>query len=109
LTIGLVLSCAGCEGVLGNPDEDNVRTGDGDGDLYEDGEVPDDAACEDVGTNVGANVLRRLSRTEYRLTLQDLFQLGSTPTTDLIPEDVEQEGFATFSEVQPITAQHLRG
>lgn len=104
----LVLLCAGCEGVLGISDEDSATAGDGDGDLYEDGMIPDDAACKDVGTNVGANVLRRLSRVEYRLTLQDLFQLDAPPAADLVPNDVEQEGFTTFSDVQPITPQNLR-
>lgn len=70
-------------------------------------EVPPDCTAESA--EVGPSVLRRLSKLEYQLTLQDLFQLPEPPTVELIPEDVVQEGFASFAEAQSVTAGHLRG
>lgn len=57
---------------------------------------------------VGASMLRRLSRSELALTLQDLFQLPAPPSVEAVPADNETEGFTTFVEVQTVSAQHLR-
>lgn len=103
-----MLSCVGCEGILGKAGPEADETGDGDATLYPDGDAPDDATCEEVGSNVGANVLRRLTRVEYQLTVQDLFQLPSPSPVALVPEDVEKEGFTSFSEVQQIEVGHIR-
>ncbi|MGK4003759.1 DUF1592 domain-containing protein [Sorangium sp. So ce1036] len=54
------------------------------------------------------SVLRRLSRLEYQLTLQDLFQLDAPPAVDGIPEDTGQGGFRTISALQNVSDQHLR-
>ncbi len=93
-------------------DGDTFGDGDvsGDGDVYGDGDTssPTTTSCEETGIDAGANVLRRLSRVEYQLTLQDLFQLDSPPSVDLIPEDNDRHGFTSFSELQTVTAQHLR-
>jgi hypothetical protein len=83
---------------------DNQVGGDGDGVDVQ----PGQASCVGETNDVGSNVLRRLSRIEYQLTMQDLFHLAEPPSIELVPEDVLQEGFTSFSEVQTITAQHLR-
>lgn len=70
-------------------------------------DVPPD--CSAQSAEVGPSVLRRLSKLEYQLTLQDLFQLPDPPVVDLIPSDVAQEGFTSFAETQSVTAGHLRG
>jgi hypothetical protein len=62
-------------------------------------------ACATVDT--GAGVLRRLSRDEYRLTLQDLFQLEEPPAVDRVPEDAQQNGFRTIAALQGLSDQHL--
>ncbi|WP_437724121.1 DUF1592 domain-containing protein [Sorangium sp. So ce861] len=54
------------------------------------------------------SVLRRLSRLEYQLTLQDLFQLAEPPVVDSIPEDTGQGGFRTIAALQNVSDQHLR-
>lgn len=113
LRLGGLLACSaycwGCQGGLrGSPaDSDSPGQGSGGG-KFEEGEVPADASCEDVGVSVGAGVMRRLSRIEYQQTLQDLFQLSEPPVIDLVPEDIDQEGFTSFADVQTMTAQHLR-
>lgn len=62
-------------------------------------------ACATPDT--GASVLRRLSREEYRLTLQQLFQLGAAPDVGAVPQDAQQGGFRTVAEIQSISDQHL--
>ncbi len=101
--------CWGCQGGLGgSPGGSDAPSQGSGGGKYEDGDVPQDASCEDVGVSVGAGVMRRLSRIEYQLTLQDLFALPEPPPIDLVPEDIDQEGFTSFADVQSVTAQHLR-
>jgi hypothetical protein len=51
-------------------------------------------------------VLRRLSRSEYRLTLQDLFQLAEPPVAEQVPEDAQQGGFRTVAALQNVSDQH---
>lgn len=65
------------------------------------------ALCNNEAT-VGSSVLRRLSNLELQLTLQDLFQLPSPPDLAGVPIDNDKEGFKTFAELQPMSAQHLR-
>lgn len=65
-------------------------------------------ACNTASADVGASPLRRISSSEYQLTLQDLLQLPSPPSLDGLPADTEKEGFRVFAEVQTISAQHLR-
>jgi hypothetical protein len=67
------------------------------------GATPEGCATPDTG----ANVLRRLSRQEYRLTLQQLFQLTEPPAIDAVPEDAEQGGFRTVAAIQSVSDQHL--
>ncbi|WP_433931908.1 DUF1592 domain-containing protein [Sorangium cellulosum] len=59
-------------------------------------------------TRTSPSVLRRLSRIEYQLTLQDLFQLDEPPVVDSIPEDTGQGGFRTIATLQNVSDQHLR-
>jgi hypothetical protein len=42
-------------------------------------------------------VLRRLSKLEYELTLQELFQLAEPPDVTAVPEDSDQGGFRTIA------------
>jgi hypothetical protein len=65
--------------------------------------------CPTVGVNAGASILRRLSVLEYQLTLQDLFQLPLPPSVESIPPDQAKDGFRTYSVLQTMSAQHLRG
>ncbi len=57
---------------------------------------------------VGPSLLRRLTRTEYQLTLQELFRLDAAPELPEVPEDARQGGFRTLSALQSATDQHLR-
>src|SRR5687767_10264035 len=53
-------------------------------------------ACTDIDANeTGMGVLRRLTKLEYGLTLQDLFALSAPPTLDGIPDDNARDGFRT--------------
>lgn len=72
------------------------------------GEVITGSSCDQVGVDVGSSVLRRLSRIEYQLTLQDLLQLDQPPNVDAVPADVAQDGFTAFAEVQSISSGLLR-
>ena len=67
------------------------------------------AQCPAVGVDAGSSILRRLSVLEYQLTLQDLFQLPAVPSVENIPPDQAKDGFRTFSALQTVSAQHLRG
>lgn len=62
--------------------------------------------CRAASTS--SSVLRRLSKVEYQLTLQDLFQLDEPPAVDKIPEDTAQGGFRTIAAFQNVSDQHLR-
>jgi hypothetical protein len=53
-------------------------------------------------------VLRRLSKLEYQLSVQDLLGLPEPPHLDTVPEDAEQDGFRTVSKLQTLSVQHLR-
>jgi hypothetical protein len=44
--------------------------------------------------------MRRLSRREYQLSLQDLLALPDAPDLQGIPQDTEWDGFSVFSELQ---------
>lgn len=66
------------------------------------------SACTNPAPDVGTSVFRRLAGLEYQLAVQDLFQLTSPPNVESIPLDNEKDGFKVFSEVQTISAQHLR-
>lgn len=71
------------------------------------GEAITGSSCADAGTDTSPNVLRRLSRVEYQLTLQDLFQLDVPPTLDAIPPDNENGGF-TLAQDQTISPVLMR-
>jgi hypothetical protein len=61
----------------------------------------------DRAKDTGENVLRRLTKLEYALTLKELFQLPAVPATDAVPEDNDRDGFRTLSAVHTLSAQHL--
>ena len=67
------------------------------------------ADCSAVNADVGPSLLRRITAAEYQLTLQDLLQLPAAPSLDDLPADTEKDGFKVFTEVQTVSAQHLRG
>src|SRR5690606_28196047 len=73
------------------------------------GQAVTGSACADVGVDTGPNVLRRLTRTEYQLTLQDLLALPDVPALEAIPADVAQDGFTAYAEVHNLSAVLLRG
>lgn len=55
-----------------------------------------------------AQVMRRLTSSEYSLTLQELFGLEAAPDVSQVPADGEQEGFRTIAALQSLSDQHLR-
>jgi hypothetical protein len=65
-------------------------------------------ACDEATPDTGAGALPRLTRLQYQLTLQDLFELPSPPAVDGIPEDAAKDGFKTFADLQTLSAQHVR-
>lgn len=70
---------------------------------------PGDPTPQDCrAASTSPSVLRRLSRLEYQLTLQDLFQLDEPPVIDKIPEDTTKGGFRTIAAFQNVSDQHLR-
>lgn len=65
-------------------------------------------ACDTTAADTGEGTLRRLSRLEYQLSLQDLFQLDAPPSIEGIPADTNKDGFKTFAALQTVSAQHIR-
>lgn len=64
--------------------------------------------CADVdASETGTGVLRRLTKLEYGLTLQDLFALTAVPNLDGIPDDNARDGFRTSAADQPVMDQQL--
>jgi hypothetical protein len=64
--------------------------------------------CTDIDANeTGTGVLRRLTKLEYGLTLQDLFALSAPPTLDGIPDDNARDGFRTSAADQPVMDHQL--
>lgn len=63
----------------------------------------------DAPADVGSNVLRRLSRVEYQLTVQQLLGLAAPPELAQVPEDPRYKGFRSASSLQGLTTQHVRG
>lgn len=119
----LVLACAhsawalGCSGGGGGPSEttgvDTTTSTSGDtttsaGTTGDTTTGTPEVDCATAAPDVGPGVLRRLSKTEYQLTLQDLFQLTAPPAVELVPEDIVEHGFSSFAEAQSVTAGHLR-
>lgn len=58
--------------------------------------------------DVGPSALRRLTKTEYARTLQQLFELDATPAVDAVPNEAERDGFGVHTNLQTLSAQHLR-
>lgn len=71
------------------------------------GEAITGSSCAEAGTDTSSNVLQRLSRIEYQLTLQDLFQLDTPPAVDAISSDNESGGF-TLAADQTISPVLMR-
>jgi hypothetical protein len=64
--------------------------------------------CTDINANeTGTGVLRRLTKLEYGLTLQDLFALSAPPALDGIPDDNARDGFRTSAADQPVMDHQL--
>lgn len=64
--------------------------------------------CAGETPPTGASTMRRLTRVEYALSIQELLQLPEPPDVALVPEDPNEEGFRTFAEHNGLSAQHLR-
>ncbi len=115
LAFALAASVFACTGFLSTPTEStrgNAANGSGNG-------VNGSGAGASGGTSstgeqctstsdTSASVLRRLSKAEYQLTLQELFRLGDAPDVSQVPEDGDQEGFRTIASLQNVSDQHLR-
>jgi len=100
-----------CQGVIESPSEVSTR-------------APNDAKGgearpgDGVGNgNLGAcssafdaspSVLRRLTKLELQLTLQELFRLSTPPDVSGVPDDSDQEGFRTIAALENVSDQHLR-
>jgi hypothetical protein len=115
LVVPLVVPLVGCVGHIEDTDQTAGRAEPGTGGVLDDGQAPGPgpsqaaARCtQDEAAQVGPSVMRRLSKLELRLTLQDLFQLPSSPALESVPPDNDKDGFQTFAEVQAISPQHLR-
>jgi hypothetical protein len=86
----------------------NAQAGTGGGAAGVSGGAGGSAGGSDCTTvDTGPSVLRRLSRDEYRLTLQQLLQLSEPPAIDSVPEDAQQDGFRTVAAIQSVSGQHL--
>jgi len=72
------------------------------------GEVITGTSCETAGIDATPSVLRRLTRVEYQLTLQDLLRLGEPPAIDAIPGDTAQDGFTAYAELHTVSSTLLR-
>jgi uncharacterized protein DUF1592/uncharacterized protein DUF1588/uncharacterized protein DUF1595/uncharacterized protein DUF1587/uncharacterized protein DUF1585 len=110
LLLALSTACGG--GDKSGPDRGSADSpGSGSGNVG--GGPPASGASADCATtsaaDVGASLLRRITAAEYQLTLQDLLQLPSAPSLEGLPADTEKDGFRVFSEVQTVSAQHVRG
>jgi hypothetical protein len=63
-------------------------------------------ACSTL--DASAVSLPRLSRLEYQLTLEELFELPTAPNVDELPQDSDFKGFRTLFALQNVTTEHLR-
>src|SRR4051812_42169593 len=76
--LAIVLSLAGCQGQIGNSDDDAVTQGGtttGGSNVNLGNGLPPDTvskACVNAGTQPGSSPIRRLTRTEYNNTVHDL-------------------------------------
>jgi len=100
----------GTQGEEGEPSETGEASsstpGDDDG---ESGATTDEPACSEVETFLAPSLLRRLTRVEYMLSLQELFELDAPPDVSSIPDDPNEEGFRTLTALNSISPQHIRG
>jgi hypothetical protein len=68
--------------------------------------APVELACEQ-GTTQSPSLLKRLSRTEYALTLKELFKLETIPNIDSVPGDPSQDNFTNIAALQQFAPSHL--
>jgi hypothetical protein len=109
LLLALATACGGGEPSAAGPGSKAVGSDGsaGSGPVTPGGGVSAD--CSTSSADVGPSLLRRITAAEYQLTVQDLLQLPAAPTLDGMPADTEKDGFKVFTEVQTVSAQHLRG
>lgn len=99
------------EGSGEGPDADSGAGASASGAGDEDTPPQDDTGepeCDGDVPPTGASMMRRLTRVEYALSLQELLQLSEAPDVALVPEDPNEEGFRTFADHNGLSAQHLR-
>ncbi|RYZ02412.1 MAG: DUF1592 domain-containing protein [Myxococcales bacterium] len=108
----LVFAALGCNGG-GEPPVDAAPSGGGSGSVGSGGSAglgssgTSPVSCADEA-QPSAQVLRRLTSTEYQLSLQELFGLATPPEVSQVPADGDQEGFRTIAALQSLSDQHLR-
>lgn len=109
--LAIAVGVAACTGFIGGSDEQSAsRRGSGAaaGGSSADGggsSLPPECGDEADSSPI---VLRRLTRVEYQLTLQELFRLKDPPDVTPVPEDSDQEGFRTIAALESVSDQHLR-
>jgi hypothetical protein len=99
-----------CEGVLGDAERDGEQAGSPagpNGQAQPQGNYED--TPKDCNVDSGPSVLRRLSKLEYRLSLQQLLQIPTALALESIPDDAEEDGFNTIAALQAVSDGHLRG
>jgi hypothetical protein len=107
------LGTSACQGVISAPSEgagaaQNGATGSGSGATGSGGSTGTSGeACTNTA-DASHSVLRRLTKLEYQLTLQELFRLDEPPDVSGVPEDSDQEGFRTIAALENVSDQHLR-
>ena len=116
---GVALVCAwlgasACQGVVSTPSEGSGASVNGSGPGSGSGATGSGGsggtssnACASPA-DASKSVLRRLTKLEYQLTLQELFRLAEPPDVSAVPEDSDQEGFRTIAALENVSDQHLR-
>jgi hypothetical protein len=107
------LGTSACQGVVSPPSEgagaqDGTGSGRGPGATGSGGSSGDSGTACSSPADASKSVLRRLSKLEYQLTLEELFQLEQAPDVSAVPEDSDQEGFRTVAALENVSDQHLR-
>jgi hypothetical protein len=107
------LGASACQGVITEPSEgagaaQNGSTGSGSGATGSGGSTGTPSEACTNAADASRSVLRRLTKLEFQLTLQELFRLDAPPDVSGVPEDSDQEGFRTIAALENVSDQHLR-
>jgi hypothetical protein len=108
------LGTSACQGTVSTPSEGSGAAANGSGSGSGSGATGSGGTAGSAGeactspADASKSVLRRLSKLEYQLTLQELFRLAEPPDVSSVPEDSDQEGFRTIAALENVSDQHLR-